>query len=64
MGFRAGPLVVCLVWGEIVGAKGAGKFFLASQGEKFFWCTVCVYTQNAQTFLENSKMGEKHKKKV
>ena len=31
-------------------------------GGGFFCSTPCVYTQNTQNFVENSKMAEKHKK--
>ena len=40
-------------------------FSAYGRGE-FFSLTLCVYTQNAQNFVENSKMDEKHthKKKI
>ena len=32
---------------------------------KGYFCFIqCVYTQNIQSLVENSKMGEKHKKKL
>ena len=37
------------------------KKTLASCGGIFFF-TLRVYTQNTQNFVEDSKMGEKHKK--
>ena len=36
--------------------------FRHTAGGKFFCSTVCVYTQNTQNIVENSKMAEKHKK--
>ena len=36
--------------------------FLAYGRGKFFCLTLCVFTQNTQNFVENSKMDEKHKK--
>ena len=48
------------ILGERVGAKGAKFFFAFPEGVFFF--TLCVYTQNTQNFVENSKMFEKHRK--
>ena len=43
------------------GAEGAGNFFfLACLRKKIF--TPRGYTQNAQIFVENPNMGEKHEK--
>ena len=42
--------------------KAPKLFCLVSWGVLFFF-TLCVYTQNTQNFVENSKMGEKHTKK-
>ena len=36
--------------------------FLAYGRGKFLCLTLCVYTQNTQNFVDNSKMDEKHKK--
>ena len=36
-------------------------FYAYGRG-KFFCLNLCVYTQNTQNFVENSKMDEKHKK--
>ena len=36
------------------GAEGAGNFFWPAEGGKFFY--PCVYTHNAQIFVENSKL--------
>ena len=49
------------ILGERVGAKGAENFFFALPEGVFFF-TRCVYTQNTQNFVENSKMFEKHRK--
>jgi hypothetical protein len=43
-------------------AEGAANFVLAFRRGIFVF-TPCVYTQNAQIFMENSNMGEKHEKK-
>ena len=41
------------------GAEGAGKSCLASQkGKLFFYPRVC--TENAEVFVENSNVGDKH----
>ena len=62
-GLLCRALVFLFILGEIVGTKGAGKFLLASW-MKFFYCsTLWIYAQNPQNFVENSKMGEKHKKR-
>ena len=48
------------ILGETVGAKGARiLFFWLLEGGNF---SLYVYTQNTQNFVENSKMGEKHRK--
>ena len=47
--------------GERAGAKGA-EFFFFCTSEGVFFFTLCVYTQNTQNFVENSKMFEKHRK--
>ena len=39
-------------------------FFSADGRGKLFCLTLCVYTQNIQIFVENSKMDEKHKKRI
>ena len=36
--------------------------FRHTAGRNFFCSTLCVYTQNTQNFVENSKLAEKHKK--
>ena len=46
------------ILGERVGPK-APKFFLPFLR---VFSTLCVYTQNTQNFVENSKMFEKHRK--
>ena len=42
--------------------EGAGKNFWPAEGGNFFFCTPYVCTQDAQIFVENSNVGEKHKK--
>ena len=37
-------------------SKGAGIFFWPAEGRKFF-SALCIDTQNAQTFVENSNVG-------
>ena len=49
------------ILGERVGAKGAEILFLPFLRRCFFFIR-CVYTQSTQTFVENSKMFEKHRK--
>ena len=45
------------------GAKGAGIFFFClPKGEKPFFSTPCVCTQNDRIFVENSNMCEKQEK--
>ena len=47
-----------------VGARGTGDFsFRQTAGGTCFCLTLCVYTQNTQNFVENSKMDEKHTQK-
>ena len=47
-----------------VGTRGAGDFVLGIWQGGIFCLTLCVYTQNTQNFVENSKMDEKHKKRI
>ena len=47
---------------DFVGARGAGEFVLGRRQGEIFFLTLCVYTQNTQNFVENSKMDETHKK--
>ena len=42
--------------------KAQKKFFCPPEGAFFF--TLWVYTPNTQNFVENSKMGEKHRNNV
>ena len=42
------------------GAEGTKNFVFAPEGELFL--TLCVYTQITGNFVENPKVGEKHKK--
>ena len=57
------PKVVELVFlqCEILG-KSAGAFFFRPLEWVILFFTLCVYAQNAKNTVENSKMGEKHKK--
>ena len=44
-------------------ALSALEILFQAYGRGNFSCsTLCVYTQNTQNFVENSKMAEKHKK--
>ena len=49
------------IWGKLLAPKApkAPVNFVGLPREFFF--TVCVYTQNTQSFAKTSKMGEKHK---
>ena len=47
--------------GKVLAPKAPKFFFWPPEGVFFF--TLCVYTQNTQTFVEKSKMGEKYIKK-
>ena len=47
----------------LVGTGGAADFVLRIRQGEIFCLTLCVYTQNTQNFVENSKMDEKHKKR-
>ena len=49
------------ILGESVGTAGAIFFFWPPDGVLFCF-TLRVYTQNTQNLVENSQMGEKHKK--
>ena len=51
-------------WGKVSAPKAQTFFLCPPEGVSFFFFTLCVYTQNAQNFVENSKMGEKHRKKI
>ena len=44
------------------GAKGNRNFFRPAERGKMFFPPPCVYTQNAQIFVETSNMGAKHKR--
>ena len=48
------------ILGERVGTEGAENLFTPFL--RGFCFTRCVYTQNTQNFVENSKMFEKHRK--
>ena len=48
------------IWGK-GSAPMAPKFFFSAFPEGVFF-SPCVYTQNTQNFVENSKMFEKHRK--
>ena len=39
-----------------------GEIFFAPPEGVFFLFTLCVYSQNTQNFVENSKMFEEHRK--
>ena len=48
-------------WGKGLAPKAPKLFFLPFLRGYFFF-TLCVHTQNTQSFVENSKMFEKHRK--
>ena len=48
-------------WGKGSAPKTPKIFFLPFLRGYFFF-TLCVYTQNTQNLMENSKMFEKHRK--
>ena len=49
-------------WGKGLAPKAPKIFFLPFLRGYIFFFTLCVHTQNAQNFVENSKMFEKHRK--
>ena len=49
-------------WGKCLSGRHRKISFCPPEGKNGF--TLCVETQNTQNFVENSKMGEKHTKKV
>ena len=51
-------------WGKGLAPKAPNFFFFCPAEGVFFFLTLCVYTQNAQNFVESSKMFEKHRKNL
>ena len=46
--------------GQLLAPQAPNNFFFGLvEGVKNLF-TLCIYTQNAQTLVENSKVGEKH----